>query len=391
MRVLMIWSENLNKSGGARSHFVHIATSLAMLGNDVRIVAPGYSPKTTDDIGVPVSYLPTFKRGLLAFIFFHALLVFAMPFYLLRYRPTVVYTRGLFNSFMIYMICRLFRTPYVVEVNGISHLEMAMRGFSGLMVALVRFLERRSLRYATAFICVTRGLRREVIRHGAREDRVFAIHNGAPSDMFVPGDQAASRQQLGWPQDCILMGFVGMFVAWQGLDLLLEALSRIPKDARNWQMMLVGRGDLEDQLGDDIRTKGLEDRVILVPAVPHAEVPTVLAALDFEVVPINDARKLDYGVSPLKFWEALSVGLPTIVPDGADLGDVLEDLNWPGEFKTGDADDLARKMVETMERMNEYRGRRQELHQRVCKEYSWLAVARKTEEICRRYVRLRGE
>ena len=199
LRILMIWSENLNKPGSGKTHFVHLARHLAERGNQVRIIAPGYPPRTTQDLGVPVSYVPTFRRSLIAFLLFHELLIPAMPWFLLRYRPQVVFTRGLFHSFLMHLICRLFGCVYVAGIDSMAHFELEMRDMSRVVLGLVRLTDRLNLRWASAFICVTEGLRREMIRRGNRPERIFALHNGAEVEMFVPGDRLASRRKLDLP------------------------------------------------------------------------------------------------------------------------------------------------------------------------------------------------
>lgn len=381
MRVLMIWSENLNKPGSGRTHFVHLARQLSQLGHTVRIVAPGYRPLTDDDLGVPVSYVPTCRRSLMAFLLFHALLLPAMGYFAVRYRPQVVYTRGLFHSFLVCTLCRLMGIRYVAEVNSIVDEELAMRRFPGWAVALVRLFDRWNLRWASAFVCVTRKLREELVRRGADPSRVVALHNGAAADRFTPGDRAEARCQLALSDDDVLFGFMGTLAAWQGLDLLVDAAARLSTDAAPWQVLIVGDGEMRDSLARQIADKSLGDRVRLVAAVPHDEVVTYLRAIDVAVIPIHDDRKLRYGLSVLKFWEALSVGLPVLVPDGGDLGDVLRAFDWPGEYPTGDAQALAIAMGETLDRLASLRSRRHEIHDRIRRDHSWAAVARRTAEL----------
>ncbi len=377
MRILMIWSENLNKPGSGRTHFVHLAHGLAALGHSVRLVAPGYPPKTTEDLGVPVSYVPTLRRSMAAFILFHVLLVPAMPWLILRYRPHAVYSRGLFHSFLVHILCRMFLTPYVAEVDSMVDEELAMRRRT-VWAGLVRCADRWNLRWASAFICVTQGLRKELIRRGARPDRVVALHNGAAVELFTPGDQSEARRRLGLSQDAVLVGFIGTLAAWQGLDLLVDATGRLPDRQRRWEVLIVGDGPMRDDLVRQIASLRLEDRVRLIPAVDHDRVVEYLRAVDMAVIPIHDPRKLRYGLSALKFWEALSVGLPVLVPDAGDLGGVLGELGWPGEFRAGDAGALAQAMDRTAARLDELHARQREIHEAVARDHSWAAVARQT-------------
>jgi glycosyltransferase involved in cell wall biosynthesis len=380
MRILMVWSENLNKAGAGRTHFVHLSQQLAARGNQVRILAPGYRPRTTEPLGVPVSYLPVGRRSLFAFMLFHLLVLPALPWLILRYRIQAVYNRGLFHSFLAQALCRLCGAVYVLEINGIGDEELRTRG-RPLLADLVHRLDDLNFRWASGFVCVARKLREELIRRGAPADRVWAIHNGAAVEMFFPGDAAEARRKLDLPAEVRLIGFVGTLAPWQGLDLLIDACAQLPGDGPPWQVLLVGNGESRDALAAQSARLGLGDRIRFIPGVPHQQVPLYLQAMDLVVIPIHDQRKLRYGFSALKFWESLAVGLPVLVPDACEHGDVLDKWSWPGEFKTGDAADLAAHIQNILSRLPELRARRQEIHQLVSDQHSWAAVARQTEEL----------
>ena len=374
-----------------------------------RIVAPGYRPRTTRDIGVPVSYVPAGRRSFVAFVVFHKLLLVWLPALLLRYRPDVVYSRGLFHSFLVHLICRAFRTPYVAEINSIVDEELAIRGAGRCTVGLVYLLDRWNLRWASGFVCVTEGLAAELLRRGTKPERVFVIHNGAAVELFTPGDRREARRQLGLPEEALVIGFVGTLVAWQGLDLLVAAAGRLKSYGRPWQVLIVGDGQMREPLAAQIVHQGLQEHVRLLPAVPHEEVPGLMRALDMMVVPIHDPRKLRYGLSVLKFWEALAVGLPVLVPQEAGLSAVLRELDWPGEFAAGprgtssigagpqcsssigagDAEALAEAIVRTAGRLDDCRSRAGEIHDVIRREHSWAAVAKRTEEVLERLLRPR--
>jgi glycosyltransferase involved in cell wall biosynthesis len=303
-----------------------------------------------------------------------------LPWLLLRYRPHVVYNRGLFHSFLAQAICRLLGTPFVVEINGIGDEELAMRR-RPVQAALVRLFDRWNLRWASAFVCVTRKLGQELVRRGTRPERITVIHNGAATDLFVPGDPVAARIRLGLPADVALVGFVGTLTAWQGIDLLINAAAVTTEPSNLWQVVIVGTGESHDDLARQITEKNLQNRVRLLPGVPHDQAALFLQAIDMVAIPIYDQRKLRYGFSSLKFWEALSAGLPALVPDQCDLGDVLAERNWPGEYRTADAADLAAQIAATAARLPELRGRRAEIHDWTVRQHSWAAVARQTEEL----------
>jgi glycosyltransferase involved in cell wall biosynthesis len=100
------------------------------------------------------------------------------------------------------------------------------------------------------------------------------------------------------------------------------------------------------------------------------------------VIPIHDPRKLRYGVDPLKFWDAVSVGIPVLLPEGCQLEDVLERLGLPGTFHPGDKNHLAETILEVLGQTEHYQARREDVHRIVSEEYSWTRVGERLSELC---------
>ena len=180
-------------------------------------------------------------------------------------------------------------------------------------------------------------------------------------------------------QNSLQPRFLGFY---QGLDLLIDAAALCPTDARRpVRFLIVGDGVRRDEVVNRIAAKGLRERFILRPSVPHGIVLDYLNALDIEVISVYDERTIRYGLSSLKFWEAMAVGLPILVPDRCGLGEVLDGFDWPASYPTGDAEGLSRAITETIEHLDTWRSRRDEVHEAIARDHSWAAVAAMTEEV----------
>jgi len=228
--------------------------------------------------------------------------------------------------------------------------------------------------------CVTDGLRDESIHRWGRRRTTVTIPNGANVDLMQPGDMAAARAELGLPADKVLLAWAGTIAPWQGLELLVESARQLDAaTARQVTYVVMGKGQLEGQLKQDI-AQGLQDRFVLLGPGSTQRVHTLLAACDAAVISFNAQSILRFGLSSLKFWDAVSMGLPVAVPDGSGLEHVVADLGVPGAYTIGDAKSLAGCIARIVQQVPTLRPRRQEIHQKVREKYSWDCVAKQLAE-----------
>ncbi len=102
----------------------------------------------------------------------------------------------------------------------------------------------------------------------------------------------SAREQLGLDHDEAVFLFFGLVRDYKGLDVLLEALTRIGTDAR-WTCLVAGEFyEAREPYDLHIREAGLEDRVrILDRYVPNSEVPGIFTAADLTVLPYRHATQ----------------------------------------------------------------------------------------------------
>ena len=100
--------------------------------------------------------------------------------------------------------------------------------------------------------------------------------------------------------------FVGRFVYYKGVDVLLEAMARCPGT-----LLLVGGGPLEPALRQRAIALGIQDRVVFAGLVSDEDLPAYYQASDVFVLP-SIARTETFGVVQV---EAMAAGLPVVSTD----------------------------------------------------------------------------
>jgi glycosyltransferase involved in cell wall biosynthesis len=123
------------------------------------------------------------------------------------------------------------------------------------------------------------------------------------------------------PEDGRLAVFTGLIRPYKGVDLLLEAFSRLDR-ASDWFLLVAGEawGSLGEQLGRRAGAPDLESRVRLeLEWLEEARLGAVFAAADLLVLPYREGSQS--AMAPL----ALAHGVPVLTTDVGGLSEVVLD------------------------------------------------------------------
>lgn len=251
-------------------------------------------------------------------------------------RADFVYERHALHCDAGLRAARALGVPLLLEVNSPMCDEMAKLG-------LLRFprrarrSERRVLEGADRVLAVSEVLRQRLLQCGAAPERTLVIGNGADPERFgaVAREGGAHlRQALGLSARDFVVGFVGYARPWHRLDLVLEAVC--DAGLQHAHLCIVGAGPALPALRAQAERLGVQGRLHCVGDVPAAQLPAYVCAFDAAVI----AAINDYA-SPLKLFDYLAAGVPTVVPDQPNLREVVTDGETALMVPPGDARALA--------------------------------------------------
>lgn len=219
---------------------------------------------------------------------------------------------------------RRFGCPVVVFVDAPTVWESYQWGVRrpGWSRLLERFGEAAQLRDADLVACVTEEVAEEIIRLGAPRDRVIVTPTAVALDRFnehVSGAEVLARHGL---DGRTVIGWVGTFHKFHGLDLLIEAYAALERERTDVSLMLVGDGQDRPRIEARVADLGLQ-HVVFTGAVPQDEVPSHLAAMD--VATVVDPGTGSFHYSPLKLKEYLACGRAVVAPASGQVSRYVED------------------------------------------------------------------
>ncbi|HEY3063331.1 MAG TPA: heparinase II/III family protein [Chloroflexota bacterium] len=236
-----------------------------------------------------------------------------------RHRPEAIYQRHTAFNVVGAVLSRWWRVPFILEFN--SSEVWKGRHWGGVhLMAIASLVEQINLRAADKVIVVSRPLREQLIGQGIAAHRVLVNPNGVDPTRFQPDDDGtAVCTRLGL-ESAVVVCFSGTFGVWHGIPTLAAALPKVLAARPDVRCVLLGDGPLRHLV------ENLDKRVLLTGLVPHAEVPSYLAAADILVSP--HGRQVDGGEffgSPTKLFEYMAAGRAIVASAVGQIGEVLED------------------------------------------------------------------
>jgi glycosyltransferase involved in cell wall biosynthesis len=196
---------------------------------------------------------------------------------------------------------------------------------------------------------------------------------GANVDAFHPSRRSeAVRRSFGAPEGSVVAIFIGSFRPWHGVPVFENAARRL-HERKDLYFVLVGGPDTGEARGFRGRHLG---------AVPYERMPEIVASADMGVAPYDPSRlrqlRLGFYWSPLKIFEYMASGLPTITIPRAPLTEIVREGREGLHVEPGDAGSLA-QALERLADDGAWRARMgASARQRVVERYSW---ARHCEQI----------
>ena len=210
---------------------------------------------------------------------------------------------------------------------------------------LARLARRESYvwQHADGYVAITRGLAESLTTRLGPRARLAVVPDGTrltrplphPGTLAPPGTLAHPRTLA-----LCSIAYAGHLYAWKGVDVLVEAIARVP-EVRG---LIVGGHEQEPDLARlRALAKGLriEDRVTFTGHLPPSAVAGQLAGADIVALPNPASAISTHSTSPLKLFEYMAAGKAIVASRLPAIGEVLTDEVNALLVTPGDADALA--------------------------------------------------
>lgn len=216
----------------------------------------------------------------------------------------------------------------------------------GLRYNLSKWLETYVVKNVASVTTICDGLKKDLVSRDIPADKITLIPNAVDISKFFGPSQADPelKEKLGL-NDMTVLGFIGSFYDYEGLDVLLASMKSIIARVPNACLLLVGGGPMDGALKAQAEKLMLGDRVMFTGRVPHEKVQDYYNLVDIFVYPRKKMRLTDL-VTPLKPLEAMAQHKLVAASDIGGHRELIEDGKTGILFEPDSPVALARKIEE---------------------------------------------
>lgn len=273
-------------------------------------------------------------------------------------RPDVLHAHSpVLNAIPAIRVGRRLGIPVVYEVRAFwedAAVDHGTTAEGSLRYRATRALESWAFKRVGHVFTICEGLRRDIVARGIPEQKVTVIPNAVDVQGFQLSGEPDSvlKRKLGLDGKTVL-GFVGSFYAYEGLDLLLEAFARLQAQRQDLRVLLVGGGPQEANLKAQAERLRIADKVVFTGRVPHAEVSRYYDLIDLLVYPRHSMRLTEL-VTPLKPLEAMAQGRIFMASDVGGHKELIRDGETGRLFAAGKVDSLVTTVGEMLDHREQW-------------------------------------
>lgn len=396
MKICMLASSYPKYRGEVTAPFIEeIAAGVAARGHRVDVVLPRHRDmrRAAVERGVhlhPYHYAPLpalnvwgYAEALAADVEVRGRVYLAAPFALgagllamlrqtRRVPPDLVHAHWVLPNGPVAALAAARRgVPLVVSLHGsdiyLPERHRWLRGLAGW-----------TLRRAAVITACSGDLARRSIALGAPEERVRVIPYGADRETFRPADPV-ERQRVraawGLAEGEVLLLAVGRLVRKKGFEHLLRAMPQVIEEAGPVRLLLVGQGDLYDELQALARALGVQEAVQMPGAIERDRLPAIFRSADLLVVPSVHDEQGNVDGLPNVLLEGMASGVAIVASDVAGIPQVIVPEQTGLLVPEKDEAALAAAIVRLLRDHQTRQRLGRQARQRVEQELNWPAVA----------------
>ncbi|NTU80773.1 MAG: glycosyltransferase family 4 protein [Chloroflexales bacterium] len=361
---------------GCHVQIYEVARSQQLNGNDVAIV--------TYHLGNNIGDIPTYRIPPIPWyrkrsagpswqkLYLDVLLMARTLQVARRYRPHIIHAHMHEGAGVALPIARALRVPLVLDLQGSFAGEMVNHRFIKEGGALYRFaglVERQIIDRVDAMLMWT--YIGDTLQQMFDFDpaKVFPVDYGVDLQRFRPYPKHELDDLyagLGVPRDRRLVVYLGLLSAYQGVDLLLDAVPRVLAACPDAHFLVMGYPN-EGRYRERARALGIADRVTIPGRIDYTQAARYLSLGDVAV-----SAKLTPMEGNGKLLNYLACGLPTVAFDLPGNLATLEDVGTYAPLGDGEAlaDRIADLLRDAPRRAELSRRSRARAEQR----YSWMTI-----------------
>jgi glycosyltransferase involved in cell wall biosynthesis len=225
----------------------------------------------------------------------------------------VLDTQNIQSKFYASLAASFTRVALISTINSWYNNEHGGTSTRGKIYTMLELATNRNL---ALYVTVSEKDRSMLFQSGIPEDKIELIYN-AVNTTLPKLEPNFLRTQLNLPSDALICLAVGRLVHIKGYDVLIEAMKEAAVEIPNLVVVIVGEGEIREELTRQIEATGLNGRIILPGYFPRESILSALDSCDIFAMPSR------YEGTPIALLEAGSLACPIIASNAGGMPELV--------------------------------------------------------------------
>lgn len=231
--------------------------------------------------GINVITLSTLKREINGFSDFISLLKIYR--FIRKNEYNLVHTHSSKAGIIGRVAAKMARTPIVIHtIHGLPFHDYQKYFLNKLYI----LIEKIGAHFSDKIITVTEKIISDSLKKGISfKNKYKVVRSGFDLSSFSQNDfnKKEIRKRLGISDEGIVIGKIARFSELKGYKYLIEAIPKIISVDPNIKVLLVGSGELENQIKGVVEDLSLQKNIIFTGLIEYEKIPEIISVLDILV------------------------------------------------------------------------------------------------------------
>lgn len=265
-------------------------------------------------------------------------------------KPDVVLASSppIFPMFPAWLICKLRRIPFVLEVRDLWPASAVQMGIlkNRQLIGIMAWMERVLYNQSKRIVALTEGIRDDICSRGWSKNKVELVTCGVDFDKLYPDAPGAAfiRDKFGW-QDKKIVLYFGALGEANNLPVTLRTAQRLQL-REDIVFVLIGDGMKRAEIEKQAKELGLKN-VLVLPPVPKDEARLYINAADVCLVTLRDIPLFD-GAIPTKLIDYMACGKPVLCGIRGEAESIVEGAGAGVMFEPDNDEQLGKLVVDLL-------------------------------------------
>lgn len=237
-----------------------------------------------------------------------------------EYQPDLIYERANYLQLSGINISKKHNIKHVLEINSpYTEERITLQGKSLLLKRAINIEKEQTLK-TNLPVVVSSALQNYFSeKYNIKKNHFLITPNAINLNKITTNTVLVEELNSKYkPKGELIIGFVGSFFKWHGIDILIKAFAKVSISNPNVKLIIIGTGEIEKEL-KELAIQTSSKQIIFTGRISHNEIFNYISIFDIAIMPNSNW----YG-SPVKVFEYGILKKAIIAPDYMPLKDVMQ-------------------------------------------------------------------